>query len=112
MITCSIDILFCLCQRVARDEAITSQSEISRLREDLNKKDELIKALLDEPVNRATQLDLRLGAEKETLAKVTERLEESEKRRADAESALAEIQLKFPGNFYIQTFRPCVPMRL
>ena len=110
MITCSIDTLFCLYQRVARDEAIPSQSEITQLREDLNKKDELIKALLDESVDQATQLGLRLGAEKETLAKVTEQLEESEKKRAAAESALAAIQLKFPGNFYIQP-SSCVSLR-
>ena len=86
-----------LYQREARDEAILSQSKITHLCQDLLKKDDLIKALLDESADQATQLGLKLDVEKETLAEVTEQLRVSEQKRASAESALTALQRKFPG---------------
>ena len=88
---------FCLCQRDARSLADPTQSEVARLRQALSEKDERIKMLLDESVDRATQLGLELDAKKDALAIATKNLEESEKKRIAAESALDASQLKFSG---------------
>ena len=55
--------------------------------------------LLDESVNRATQLGLELDAKRDALAAATKELEESERKRVAAESALAATRLKFSGTF-------------
>ena len=85
---------------------------MARLRQALSEKDEQIKMLLDESVDRATQLGLELDAKKDALATATKNLEESEKKRVAAESALDASQLKFSGTFlsefsnYLAATRP------
>ena len=64
--------------------------------------------LLDESVDRATRLGLELDAKKDALAIATKKLEESEKKRVAAESALNASQLKFSGTFLSKLFElPC-----
>ena len=72
---------------------------MARLRQALSEKDKQIELLLDESVDRATRLGLELDAKKDALAVATKSLEESEKKRVAAESALDAARLKFSGTF-------------